>query len=341
MKQAQAKIKHIVSFFHHSVKATDKLGELQDQNGVQRKKLIMDVETRWNSTFYMMERFLEQHEAITTVLCMLGRAPMCLNSDELQVVKGTVSLLEPFEEATREISSEKFTSLSKVIPIAKALQEWTNVNSARNNDAQTTSLRNELKTQLQKRFPAMEQVFQRGAATLLDTRFKKVAFADPENVKEIEDKITEVIRSAYTSSQEASTPEPVPVLPSHESQSSGSHINEGQPKRKKESLWKSFHAKVEMTKKTSLATAGPHIEMKRYLEEPLIPLEEDPLKWWKMHSAFFPKLQTCAKMFLCIPATSVPAERIFSKGGELVSHRRNALSNENINMILFLNKNGV
>lgn len=88
-----------------------------------------------------------------------------------------------------------------------------NVNSdLRNNDVQTLSLGNELKKQLQ-RFPAMEKMFQLGAATLLDTIFKKVLFVDTGNVKAIEDKIMNLMRSEYT--QEASA-EPVPVTP-HES----------------------------------------------------------------------------------------------------------------------------
>lgn len=40
VKKTQEKIKHIVSYFHHSVKAVDKLGEIQDQKGIHHKKLI-------------------------------------------------------------------------------------------------------------------------------------------------------------------------------------------------------------------------------------------------------------------------------------------------------------
>ena len=46
VKNVQDKIKAIVSFFHHSVKASDKLREMQDQSNRERKKLIKDVETR-------------------------------------------------------------------------------------------------------------------------------------------------------------------------------------------------------------------------------------------------------------------------------------------------------
>lgn len=72
------KVKSIVTFFHSSVKASDKLAEIQIQNKIPEHKLIQDVDTRWNSSFYMLERMLEQHDAVTTVLCLLGRNDLCL-----------------------------------------------------------------------------------------------------------------------------------------------------------------------------------------------------------------------------------------------------------------------
>lgn len=46
VQHLQEKVKHIVSSFHHSVKASDTLNQLQEQQGLPAKKLIQDVETR-------------------------------------------------------------------------------------------------------------------------------------------------------------------------------------------------------------------------------------------------------------------------------------------------------
>jgi len=45
-----------------------------------------------------------------------------------------------------------------------------------------------------------------------------------------------------------------------------------------------------------------------------------------------------AKRYLCIPATLVPAEQVFSVAGEIVN-KRGSLKPENVNMLIFLNKN--
>ena len=60
------KCKQIVTFFHHSVKSTEKLKEIQGQLGIPEHKLIQEVETRWNSTYYMFQCITEQHQAVTT-----------------------------------------------------------------------------------------------------------------------------------------------------------------------------------------------------------------------------------------------------------------------------------
>ncbi|GFN94710.1 Zinc finger bed domain-containing protein 1-like [Plakobranchus ocellatus] len=85
--------------------------------------------------------------------------------------------------------------------------------------------------------------------------------------------------------------------------------------------------------------ARPYLEMRRYNEESPLKRDADPLAWWRENEALLPKLQVLAKNYLCILATSVPPERLFSKAGELICDRRSCLKPDNVNMILFLNKN--
>ncbi|KAK8406376.1 hypothetical protein O3P69_007223, partial [Scylla paramamosain] len=64
-----------------------------------------------------------------------GKNNMCLEDKELALLHSTINLLEPFEEATKEMSSEKMTFLSKVIPMVRGIQEF--MNSANAMEPQT------------------------------------------------------------------------------------------------------------------------------------------------------------------------------------------------------------
>lgn len=56
---------------------------------------------------------------------------------------------------------------------------------------------------------------------------------------------------------------------------------------------------------------------------------EDPLQWWEV-----PTLAHMACKYLCIQATSVSSEHMFSSGGNIVSRKRCPLSPENVDCFL-------
>ena len=66
---------------------------------------------------------------------------------------------------------------------------------------------------------------------------------------------------------------------------------------------------------------------------------EEPLEWWKLNQHRFPILSSMAKKYLCIPATSVPCERLFSDAGTVVDRKRCSLDPNNVDCLLFLHCN--
>lgn len=62
----------------------------------------------------------------------------------------------------------------------------------------------------------------------------------------------------------------------------------------------------------------------------------NPLDWWRVKSADLPHLASLARRVLAIPATQAESERLFSCAGNIVKKNRNALSPENVELLVLL-----
>ena len=80
-------------------------------------------------------------------------------------------------------------------------------------------------------------------------------------------------------------------------------------------------------------------EMMIYAAETPLNISEDILIWWENNQTRFPNLASLAKSMLSIPATLVPREHVLSKAGMLVNKLCSSSKPENVDAIIFLNKN--
>lgn len=80
-------------------------------------------------------------------------------------------------------------------------------------------------------------------------------------------------------------------------------------------------------------------ELDSFLDEPNEAEDSNPLKWWQTNQSKYPTVAVVARMFLCIPATSVASERVFSKCGRVCSERRSLLSPQHVEHLVFLSQN--
>ncbi len=173
----QQRCSTIVAFFHHSTRAAERLREIQKQLKFSEHKVIQSVETRWNSVFYMLERLVEQKEAVTTVLCLLGKSSLCLSEEDWSMISHSADALRPFEEVPKEVSTEKHVSVSKVIPLVSLL-----LRSTASYECQGSKIAAELSAQCLRRFRCIETFYGLAVSTYLDTRFKNLGFRDVANV---------------------------------------------------------------------------------------------------------------------------------------------------------------
>ncbi|XP_072400479.1 zinc finger BED domain-containing protein 4-like [Diabrotica undecimpunctata] len=92
-----AKIRNLVAHFKRSTSATAKLLDVQKQSGKIPKKLLQYVSTRWNSTYYMLERILDLEEAVRTTMALLDKDNLpIIVVEEWQLLKHVKKVLEPY-----------------------------------------------------------------------------------------------------------------------------------------------------------------------------------------------------------------------------------------------------
>ena len=110
---------------------------VQGQKNLPNHHLKLDVVTRWGSAYDMVERVLEQIEAIRIVLGVDRSSshliPTWQDCDVLQAVATT---LKPLEEMTDALSAEKCPTISAVKPLLNHLS--TEVLVDKENDVELT-----------------------------------------------------------------------------------------------------------------------------------------------------------------------------------------------------------
>ena len=215
----------------------------------------------------MLERYIELHSAVTPSLCLLSRNNLCISSENLDVLSTIVEALKPFELATRELSADQYTSVSKVIPLIHQLQ------SVCSEKADTNYLCRLLSRELSHRFTGIENSFVLAVSTYCDPRFKRIPFKDKRALDQAETRLILEISSTGTSS---TPPTSVPPESARIDVSGDNRHN---------SLWMSFDDKV--TEATTARQAAVvtrmdcSMELKMYCNHLILPRKEDPLLWWK------------------------------------------------------------
>jgi len=117
------KIKCIVTHFRKSNRANHKLNVYHESNGSNVPiKLLQDIRTRRNSTYYMLDRFVELEDAIRATLGLLDNPPLILTANEWKITKELIQVLRPFKEPKKAVSGSKYMNASIIIVIAQGLQ---------------------------------------------------------------------------------------------------------------------------------------------------------------------------------------------------------------------------
>ncbi|ROI73790.1 Zinc finger BED domain-containing protein 1 [Anabarilius grahami] len=121
----------LVEHFKKSELACTKLKEKQQQMGKPPLMLIQDVSTRWNSTYHMLSRLLEQRWPVTAALSDPAVNPrgkhhyLDLKPEQWHISEELTQVLGPFEGATGVLSGEQYVTLSALPQLVQNLKKST------------------------------------------------------------------------------------------------------------------------------------------------------------------------------------------------------------------------
>ena len=171
------KARKIVTHFKHSEQACRHLVEHQQTVKAPEHSLLQDVETRWNSTYLMLERLVEQRQAINLFSVQRGGIES-LSIAEWELAGRVVKILRPFYTATLEICADD-ACISLVIPLISNLNNMLKTTTA---DQGLKQMKAALRDAMCRRFSDISSSAPFLAATLIDPRFKDTYFNAQETV---------------------------------------------------------------------------------------------------------------------------------------------------------------
>lgn len=289
--------------------------------------LILDVKTRWNSTYSMLKRANDLRSGIEMFIATDNSLKILnLCNEEWETVGKIVSLLKPLYLATMHRSKSKYPSITTTLPTYMALikvnppTSFTHIkvytlrpNKLYIQEIQKTAVRYPtLKAVATEMLEKLNQYYESACsktvytvAVVLDPRLNISFFKNLSEFKDVRQKF-----KTEAEKYEKHSEQPTAVTSDEDGWM--------------ESIYK----------KRKLSSLDA--EIKSYFREELLEKDADPIAFWKLKASIYPILSCMAKDYLSIPSTSTPSERAFSKGRLIIQHTRASLSADKIRALMCL-----
>ncbi|KAJ1263369.1 hypothetical protein BS78_09G179200 [Paspalum vaginatum] len=305
--------------------------------------LTLDLDTRWNSTYLMLESAVKFEKAFERLgkeykpfKAHFGdkRPP---NASDWEAARRMLCFLKLFEKVTTRLSASFHVTSSIVfhdIMLMRAKLE----EIAMGEDATLASMARLMKRKFQKYWEEEGNLnYLLFIAVILDPRYKLQYLTyclsilyGPDKGKEIGEKVESALAelfasyaqsvSASSSTSRGSNPQPV-------------HFNVDE--EDEENPWDMLASQFEQHMEE--IESEPNIsELSMYLSEKreMRAKEFEILNYWKLNSNEYPVLSLLAKDILAVPASTVPSESAFSTGGRIIDPLRCSLSTNTVEALI-------
>ncbi|GJF00443.1 hypothetical protein PsYK624_167310 [Phanerochaete sordida] len=300
----------------HRVKQRVYKADTAENTRRRRLMVIRDVVTRWNYTHAMIVRALELKEAINAwVSAHPALDELRISPKDWKLLGQLAQLLSIFTEVTKAMSRAHTPTLPFVLPMYESMNKQLSASAA---DTKIDPLiRNAAAAGLQKltgyfaKAKASQYIV---VATILHPALR-IGWCNTLG-DDFAKKARVLFEHVYEEYSAATAPDPAAKpAPSKASDAaiSGSFLD-------------AICAIPELPHTPAVETAEKS-EIERYFAGEGKHIKPDGaliLPWWREHAGAFPVISRMARDFLCIPATSVSVERLFSAGRHLCTDLRSS-----------------
>ncbi|XP_047135522.1 zinc finger BED domain-containing protein 4-like [Hydra vulgaris] len=319
------KSRKLCSYASHSIGFYTELYRQQEIQMDRKDRLGLknDVATRWNSTYYMLERILHLKPAIAATLLKFPSVGIEFSVQDWSLYEKVVRILSVFEEATKMLSGSD-SCISSCIPIVTTIIKALETSG----DVSVQKLKIAMKNAMEKRFSAIEKTEHYSVATLLNPKYKWYFFQSQAALQNAKHIVMSQMENFEPLEDELA---PVTQIPSgdNEKNTAFSHIMSKIIAQSQ--TGQNEHSSSKMTREV----------LKNFLD---CPMASHCLEFWKNYkknatSKIKLALTKVAKKYLTPPPTFTDVERLFSTAGDILSNERNRLLAENLEKLLFCREN--
>ncbi|KAH7680358.1 zinc finger protein, partial [Aphelenchoides avenae] len=306
------KCRNTVSHFRHSHLAAQRFKDEQQQHDLPEHHLIQDVVTRWDSTFLMVHRFLEQRQALDAY-CVQHKRELLLTATEWALLTELEKFLRPLTEFSKLLCRDS-SPLSVQVAVGRFVEH--ELESYEGELLETECER--MKIIREEKFKDVETIRTHGLSHALDPRFKDTLFTGADAVR-FRNSVVDWLGHYAQNGQPVAADEGL------------LRLDPSSPPKKK-SFLAEMRSKFTKAPRPSTSASQPasrrldyHTEFLAYLREETLDWETDPVDYWKANEHRYPTIAPIARRFLTAPATSVTSEQTFSVANVVFDPRRSRM----------------
>ncbi|KAJ1688578.1 hypothetical protein LUZ63_019968 [Rhynchospora breviuscula] len=327
-------IREAMKYIRHSQSRMEKFKRAVAQVKAPDKKPAWDVQTRWNSTYLMLQLAFELREAIER-FAILDKNSNLVSHLDWDKMKALLDCLKVFYEATLKLSGTKYPTLNLFFP--EFCEVCLSIKKMRNsNFSFIVDMSLEMYAKWDKYWTGGNMLL--AIACVFDPRSKLgvveyyIKEMYPNDYDTFMANLNTCINALFKDYEEAYN-----RLSHEQVWSSSQQVRQSSSASARESETDTRAGLKDYLKNKKRADPKKS-ELEEYLSDALdensLDVEFDILSWWRLKAAKYPILSRLTRDILAVPISTVASESTFSNSGRTLSPIRSSLNDESIEALI-------